>query len=543
MFLAVAGDAWSADNDLRVDEQLLKNANVSSTGSGLIDFFRQRTLTDAHQAQLAEAIRRLGDASFALRQKASADLVAAGKSALPYLKKAVDDPDLEVARRAERCLGAIEQGANTSLTLAAARLLAARKPAGAVQVVLDFLPSAGDDLVEEEMLTTLAAVGLPDDKADPVLLAALKDRRLLCRAAAAHVLGASADVQHRQAVRPLLNDPEAKVRLRAAAGLIAGKDKEAIATLIVLLTDAPLPLALQAEELLCRLAGEQTPAVALSSGDEAERRKCRAAWSAWWTATGRQFDLAKVDFGQRLLGLTLIVVYDSNNGKGRVFEVGSDARPRWEITDVQGPVDAQVLPGNRVLIAEYNGRRFSERSLDGKILWEQKADAPPINCRRLSNGHTFLATTSRIQEINPAGKVIYTIASATSFYAARKLRNGHIAYLTTDGALFEVDESGKEVRKFQASNRPIGLLKFDVLPGGRYLVPQQTGGKVIEYDANGTSLWECALPNARVVSRLPNGNSLVCGHNGDRRVLEVDRGGRIVWEQKLEGHAHAASRR
>lgn len=544
MLVLVGGAvALAAEAELRSEEQLLKNAGIAADGAGLLDFFRKRTVSEADQARLAQTVRRLGENAFAEREKASRELIAAGRLAVPYLKQALKDADLEVARRAERCLYVIESGAETGLVVAAARLLAARKPAGAATVVLNYLPFAGDETIEDELFTTLGAVAMQDGKGDAVLVEALGDRQAIRRAAAALVLGGSSNAEQRRRVRPLLLDDDFKVRLRAVQGLIAGKDKDAIGTLLVLLTDAPMPIAWQAEELLSRLAGEQTPQVSLGSGEAGERRKCRDAWSAWWTANAAKLDLAKLDVSERLLGLTLIVLYDSNNGKGRVFEIGVDGKPRWEITDVQGPVDAQVLPGNRVLIAEYNGRRFTERGFDGKIHWEQRADAPPINVRRLANGNTFLATTSLIQEITPAGKPVFSHSGPSSFYAARKLRSGHLAYLTIDGSICEVDASGKEVRKFKAANQPIGLLKFDVLAGGRFVVPQQTAGKVVEYDAAGKTLWECSVPNSRVAVRLPNGNTLLCGHNGDRRVFEVDRTGKVVWEQSLEGHAHSVSRR
>src|SRR5260370_18534323 len=55
----------------------------------------------------APLIRRLGDESFAVREKASQDLVALGEAAVPSLEKAQKSSDLEVARRAERCLSVI----------------------------------------------------------------------------------------------------------------------------------------------------------------------------------------------------------------------------------------------------------------------------------------------------------------------------------------------------------------------------------------------------------------------------------------------------
>jgi len=55
----------------------------------------------------AALIRLLGHDSFAAREKASQDLVALGNAAVPSLERAQKSSDLEVARRAERCLSVI----------------------------------------------------------------------------------------------------------------------------------------------------------------------------------------------------------------------------------------------------------------------------------------------------------------------------------------------------------------------------------------------------------------------------------------------------
>src|SRR5262245_35658674 len=125
---SVSAAPVSADANLQADEQLLRSAGIGTDGPALLDFFRKRTLTEMEQARLADSVRRLGDNVFAVREKASAELTAAGRLALPFLRQAVKDPDLEISRRAERCLHAIERGSEIGLVLAAGRLLAVRKP-------------------------------------------------------------------------------------------------------------------------------------------------------------------------------------------------------------------------------------------------------------------------------------------------------------------------------------------------------------------------------------------------------------------------------
>src|SRR5262249_25601596 len=82
------------------------------------------------------------------------------------------------------------------------------------------------------------------------------------------------------------------VRLRAAQGLLAGKDKSAVGVLLALLSDAPLPLGREARDMLLSLASEGTPTVDLAEPKEA-RQKCRDAWERWWDAQQSKIDLAK----------------------------------------------------------------------------------------------------------------------------------------------------------------------------------------------------------------------------------------------------------
>jgi len=55
-----------------------------------------------------ELVRQLGDDDFKKREAASAELAKIGKPAVPALKEAKKNPDLEVARRAEEVLARIE---------------------------------------------------------------------------------------------------------------------------------------------------------------------------------------------------------------------------------------------------------------------------------------------------------------------------------------------------------------------------------------------------------------------------------------------------
>jgi HEAT repeat protein/outer membrane protein assembly factor BamB len=534
VFLTDVSAAAHGDELTAVDEETLKRAGLSTDGPALIEFFRQRTLSDVDRQNLEKLVHQLGSSSFAEREAASKKLGGRGTAALPFLRKALETGDAEVERRARDCIEEIENGPGPQLPMAAARLLAARKPAGAIPVLLAYVPFAEDDQVEEEILATLLALVPPKGPLDAALTSALGDAAPTRRGAAARVVGERGDETQRAAVRRLLTDPDPLVRFRAARGLLAARDRQAVPTLLDLLTEAPAPLAWQAEEVLFRLAADKAPALTLGDGKADARRQCRAAWTAWWQANADKTDLGRADDAERLLGLTLGIEYNT----GRVWEAGKDGRSRWELTNLAGPMDAMVLPGGRVLLAESNNHLVSERDLRGNVLWQVKTDGDsPTGCQRLANGNTFVSTYTSAREYTREGKQVYVLKIPGS-NAIRRSRNGHVIYATAD-EIVEMDSAGNRVRAVKIPHETMWVGVED-LPGDRFLLASSGAGRVIEVDKNGKVLWEARVPGACGVTRLPNGHTLVATRG---KVLELDRAGHTVWERPSDGYVRRVHRR
>src|SRR5207302_453409 len=156
--------------------------------------------------------------------------------------------------------------------MAAARVLIDRRPNGAAEAVLAYLPGAEDEVLEESLLRALVAVGIKEGQPEAALVKALTDKEPLRRAAAAHVLGRTTPGQ-RIAVRRLLADTDARVRFEAAVALACAGDKDAVPSLIALLDQGPMPLAWRAQEILYRIAGDKSPAVTLLDDKPANRLK------------------------------------------------------------------------------------------------------------------------------------------------------------------------------------------------------------------------------------------------------------------------------
>jgi hypothetical protein len=516
----------AADDTNAGDQKLVKEAGVGVHAPALLDFFRQRTLTDADRKRFADLIKQLGDDQFEKREEASRELTKRGTPVLQMLRKAVNDPDREIARRASVCIEEIDNGPGTNLPQACARLLATHAHADTIPVLLAYLPHADDGAVEQSVLDALVALK-GGKNPDAALRAALKDEMPIKRAAAAYVLGRSADKDVRAAVLPLLADKNTRVRFRAAEGLIAAQDKAAVPPLIELLVDAPDAELGDVEELLARLGGESAPDTP-SSDTLAGRKKSRAAWAQWWKDKGPALDLAKALEGEPFLGLTVVPEMHAN----KVWECGKDGKPLWTLQNLECPIDAQVLPGRRVLVAELNGGRVTERDRDGKVLWEYKVNTP-IYCRRLSNGQTFIATNHRYSIVTHDGKEVmsYEPPEGNPFFmhSVQRLRNGHVVVVSMAGQIRELDAAGKEVRTINLDQQA-GWNGITGTPKGTYLVANGSG-VVEEIDTTGKKIWEYKIPGACYASRLPNGNTLVVSNSAG--LTEVDRDGKTMWSQNM----------
>jgi HEAT repeat protein len=509
----------------------------NADGAALLAMIRKRTLTPENEKKIAVLIKKLGDNVFDNRERAQTEVVSLGRIALPLLREAIHSKDLEIARRADECIQLIEKNPASGVPAAAFRLLAVRKPEGAAEALLAYMPHIENEAQAEEVQSALTGLALRDSKPEPVLLAALEDKQALRRAFAGEALARGAGLEVRPAVRKLFRDADSMVRLRAGLALVSAHDREAVPLLIDLLPDLSAAEAMQAHEILFMLAGDKTPELQGDADAEA-RKKNRDAWAAWWKQDGDKVDLAKLDSKERLLGYTLIVDH-----LGRVLELGPDNKQRWVITGLANPIDAVVVPGNRVLIAEYGANKVTERDFAGKVLWE-KAGLPgaPVNVQRLLNGNTFIATVNGLMEVDRTGKEVYTINTIGGVQAANKARDGSIWVLTNGGQCMRVDTTGKELKNFQLGLGAFVPAGIDLLPSGGVLIASQNNGKVVEVDAEGKVVWEAPAANPSTGTRLPNGNVLV-GSYATAKVFEIDRKGKVIWEYSEPSQFWRARRR
>jgi hypothetical protein len=526
------------DAIIATDEQRLQNAKIKSDGESLLAFFRERTVR-VDQAEIRNLVKQLSHRSYAVRERATNGLISLGAKAVSQLKEATRSDDLEVRRRAENCLRQIQNNSNPQLTAAAGRMLALRKPAGAAQALLDFLPAVMEDDALRELHGALAKLTLRDGKVEPCVLKALDDRDSVRRAAAAVALCKAGVVEKREKVRALLRDSKADVRLHTALALLQLGEKEAVPVLIGLFEHGSRNQLWQAEDALYRLAGDNAPAVAFE--EMAEKRKAYCdGWMSWWKEHGDKLDVtSQLRDGRR--DYTLIVLLD----EGEVLELDAKDNVRFRIGKVGFPLDAQTLPGERVLLAEHGGSRVTERLRDGTILWEKKV-SEPLAAQRLDNGHTFIGSKHEVMEVDREGKVVFSWSpgGGEQIMRAMKLADGSIAIILHDQQRFtRLDPNGQMLAgfSFNVNVQTFGG-RVDVQPDGHVLIPQMYMNKVVEYDGKGKAVREFSIGQPIVATRLPNGHTIITSMN-ENRAVEFDLAGKQVWEYRAKTRVTRAYRR
>jgi hypothetical protein len=549
----VAQDKKNADDkppDTSAEDiRVLKDVGVPAEGPALLDYFRKRTFKDADPKKVALLIEQMGHEDFVTREKAYLHLIQIGPSALPAIKEASQNhPEPEGKKRALDLRSRIEAKQEPTVQIAAARMVARLKPAKAAEVILNYLPFA-DLTTMDEFCKALGAVAMSEGKTEPTVVEALKDKLTVKRAAAAEALLRANIANQKEAARALLKDPEPAVRLRTALALIPYRDRELVPVLVDVLQHLPPEQLWRAQEVLENLAGDDAPVVSLGDS-EAGRKACHQAWAAW-LKKNEKVDLAKLTEPTPMLGLT-VIAYFNNRGLGgrqqmtQIMEIDRDKKVKWKFDSLLNCVDAQVVGDDRILVAEYNYAKITERNSKGAVQWEHNVGVNPIGVQRLANGNTFVVSQHLLLEFDKDKKQVYSyLRNTRDIYRAKKLKNGEVVLITINGLLVRLDakNGNKELASFNVGRPNILFGGFDVMPNGNLLVPDTNQNRVAELTPDGKEVRKWTVQQPSAVVRLPNGNILVSSYNS-QRVSELDRGGREVWAHAInDGMPFSARKR
>jgi HEAT repeat protein len=528
----------AADDDAKV----LRDAGLSSDDAGLLAYFRDRTVTEERKAHLKKLVDRLGHRLYSVREKAVSELIKSGPLAVPLLKEALRNAELEVHLRAQQCLEKIEETPHSTLTTSAARLLAKRKPVGALETLLTYLPSSDWEATSDALMAAAADLGISDRPEPgvlaPALLKAAKDSDVRRRLTAAYALG-RASPQYRETLYTLQKDGNAAVRLEAAVSLLRLRDRKAVDTLLALVGDGPLEVARQAEDMLFFLAGEGAPNNTNLDEKQAARRQARDTWEKWWDANQGKVDLAKIDLDNFSHGLIVTCEVDGlGDFPGRVCAFDRNGRKRWSVENLRSPADFELLRNGRILVAEHWAKRVTERDRQGNIKWEFKLNTHAVGCHRLRNGNTLIASQSEVVVVSPAGDRVFT-HNYGGLHSAEVLPNGNFLLCDSAANIIELDKVGKQVMSFKPQKYSEGSGYWsgaDYLGNGRYLVCMSGSSKVIETDAKGQVFKEFSVHHPCWATRARDGTTWAT-ETDNRAIVQFNAQGKEIKRWKTQGRA------
>jgi HEAT repeat protein len=505
---------------------------ASEDDKRLLEELRKRTVTEALRQKCEGLIKQLGDADFAVREKAQAEIKAMGSLIVPLLRNATRHSDLEIRNRARDCLSVMERDKNLPLSPITPRLIALRKPAGAAETLLAFIPYADEESALPEVQLALNAVALKNGKPDPAVLQALSDAQGARRAAAAEALCLGGDRTQLPVIRKLLSDNDPAVRLKVALALAGSGQRDAVPVLIDLLGQLSIAEAEPAEEYLQRLAGEHGPTNLPSGDDNTSRKKRQQAWAAWWKTNGPRVALVErypPAGTERYLGHVLLVLANS----GEVMELDRDRKVRWKLDGLMNPRDVEVISNDRILVAEFSAQRITERNRKGDIIWQKQLQgAFPLAVQRLRNGHIFIACQNKLMEVDRAGNEIYSINRPHDVIMARRMRDGQIVLVSSHRQCIRMDTTGKQLKSFPLQWVWQGA-GVDILPNGHVIIPGCWMNKVTEYDGDGKIVLDVNVNQPWAATRLKNGNLLMAPQQWPSELIETDSSGKEVSKMPL----------
>jgi len=149
----------------------------------------------------------------------------------------------------------------------------------------------------------------------------------------------------------------------------------------------------------------------------------------------------------------------------------------------------------------------------------------------VSNGRVGIP----IRELDLSGKVVREWTTRSGCFGIEVLANGNLL-LGSIGKVEEVDREGKVVWELPASVVLSQARDVSRLGNGNTLVAEcSASGRVIEFTPEGAEVWSHKCVQPLSVQRLRNGNTLIGsvarGVRGGR-VIEVSPAGEVVWENK-----------
>jgi HEAT repeat protein len=525
------------------DLEFLQRRGVGTDSTSLIHFLEQHSPIDVDPQDLEPWVYQLGSDSLEKREQASKKLAQTGLAALEALRKAKENPNKEIARRAHELVEKQENDTCWALPLAAVRVLVKQQHPETLQVLMRLLPFAiWDQLIQEiwwdidRLVSTQGSLPAP-------IRSALMDRCEARRALAACFAARLGSEEEKATVRKLLEDKSPLVRLRAAQGLLAQSDKICIPTLVELLGCSSVDICWQAEELLHWLARGDCPPDTIGGGTPQNRQWVLNAWRKWWMDKQDSLDLLELR-SANVQPCLFLVMQCENKGRIHVNKMrllGSDGRVRWSYESYDDLVDFQLLHQNNFLITSRNGG-LTILTADGRVVQTIPVRSP-AGCCQLPNGN-FLILSNTIRQISSSGRDIYRCIPEKSYDSVIDAGKGYLEAVDLDSMRDEgfarivqlAPSSGKETTEVRI--RPLflaGQLDVQKQATGHYLLWHRNSDDVLETSPTGQRFGRWPVREVSFAVKLRNGHLLV-SHRGNRwnRLVEIAPKDTELWEAFTE---------
>lgn len=156
------------------------------------------------------------------------------------------------------------------------------------------------------------------------------------------------------------------------------------------------------------------------------------------------------------------------------------------------------------------------------------------------------ADKGKVAIVNAQGKVEWEFANKAETHDIQLLPNGNVLLPLPKSVIAEVNREGKVVWQYECKPKAgyIGRIEvhaFQQLPDGNVMIAESGNRRIIEVNREGKIVREVPLtvenPNphrdTRMARKLESGNYLVC-HEGDGKIREYDPTGKVVWTYQMD---------
>lgn len=156
------------------------------------------------------------------------------------------------------------------------------------------------------------------------------------------------------------------------------------------------------------------------------------------------------------------------------------------------------------------------------------------------------ADKGQVAIVDGSGKVVWSVENKAEVHDLQLLPNGNILMPTDRTTVVEMAPDKKIVWKYVAQPKagyagPIEIHACQRLDNGRTMIAESGNKRIVEVDRDGKIVVEVPLTvdkphphrDTRLARKLSNGNYLVC-HESDGKVREYDPAGKVVWTYTLD---------